>query len=78
MNEISGYAIIASGRVVNVVVSDAEFAALMGWVQLRDNVGIGWYWTAEDGFIAPWEVDPPEVPPAEPPSDQQTDPGGSA
>jgi len=38
---MSNYAIIENGKVVNAVVSDADFAAENGWVELTSG-GIGW------------------------------------
>jgi hypothetical protein len=36
------YAVIESGKVTNVVVSDPSYAAEKGWVELAGNAGIGW------------------------------------
>jgi hypothetical protein len=36
------YAIIEAGIVANVVVADAEYAGLQGWVAAGDLVEIGW------------------------------------
>ena len=36
------YAIIEAGIVTNVVIADAEYAELQGWVAAGDLVEIGW------------------------------------
>jgi hypothetical protein len=36
------FAIIKDGKVVNVAVAEADYAAEQGWVALTDNAGIGW------------------------------------
>ena len=36
------YAIIEAGAVTNVVIADAEYAELQGWVAAGDLVEIGW------------------------------------
>lgn len=36
------HAIIADGKVTNVVVADHAFAEQQGWVQCPDNVSTGW------------------------------------
>lgn len=36
------YAIIESGTVVNIAVSDPEYAASQGWIALPEGVQIGW------------------------------------
>lgn len=52
------YAIIENGRVANVIVADAEFAASIGATQCPDHAGIGWSfdgatWTAPTEQAAP-------------------------
>lgn len=59
-------ALIKNGRVENVVVGDAEFAALIApdWdavEPLAAGVGIGWSWSAADGFEPPVVVGPEPV-----------------
>lgn len=44
-------AIIENGIVVNVIISDADFAAQIGAVQCDDGVSIGWTYT--DGEFSP-------------------------
>lgn len=39
-SEMSRYAIIENGVVVNIVVSDADFAAQNGWISLPNGFGI--------------------------------------
>ena len=39
---MANYAVIENDKVVNAVVSDAEYAELQGWIILPDGVGIGW------------------------------------
>jgi hypothetical protein len=39
---MSNYAIIQNGKVVNTVVSEADYAKTQGWVELTDNAGIDW------------------------------------
>lgn len=39
-SEMNRYAIIENGVVINIVVSDAEFAAQNGWVSLPNGFGI--------------------------------------
>ena len=36
------YAIIETGIVANVVIAQAEYAELQGWVEASDRVEIGW------------------------------------
>jgi hypothetical protein len=36
------FAIIENGKVVNAVVSEADYAAEQGWVELIGNAGIDW------------------------------------
>jgi len=56
------YAIIENGKVINTVVSEADYAATQGWILLADGAGIDWDYI--DGqFIdnrpAPEVVTPP-------------------
>jgi hypothetical protein len=54
------YAIIENGVVANVVVADAEFAAMHGWIDCPE-AGPGW--TYADGvFTAPVVVEPEPIP----------------
>lgn len=39
---MSNYAIIENGKVVNLVVAEADYAATQGWVACPDGAGIGW------------------------------------
>ena len=36
------YAVIENGKVVNIVVSDADYATQQNWIPLTDGAGIGW------------------------------------
>ena len=36
------FAIIENGKVVNVAVAEAEYAATQGWTAMPDSAGIGW------------------------------------
>lgn len=59
---MANYAIIENGKVVNAVVSDADFAAANGWVELTAG-GIGWDYI--DGVFVdnrPVAVEPVPVP----------------
>jgi hypothetical protein len=56
------FAVIKNEKVVNLVVSDADYAAEQGWVSLPDNVGIDWeYINGQfvDNRPAPELVTPP-------------------
>ena len=46
------YAVIENTLVVNVTVSDAEFAQSQGWIACPDNVSIGWSYV-NGQFVAP-------------------------
>lgn len=35
------YAIIENGKVINIVVAEAEFAQAQGWIELTNGAGIG-------------------------------------
>ena len=56
------YAIIAAGVVVNAAVSDPDYAASQGWVDMPAGVDIGWLYDGQT-FTAPPPVvrDPEEV-----------------
>lgn len=56
------YAIIEAGIVTNVVIADAEYAELQGWVAAGDLVEIGWSYV--DGEFVDLR---PELLPAPPP-----------
>ncbi|GAB2836675.1 hypothetical protein GCM10027276_44180 [Comamonas piscis] len=64
------YALIKNGLVENVIVADADFAALIApdWdavEPLASGAGIGWSWNADDGFAPPVvELPEPAVLPA--------------
>jgi hypothetical protein len=45
------YAILDGGKVANIVVADAVFAASQGWIEAPDDVEIGW--THDGEFAAP-------------------------
>lgn len=45
----NNYAVIENGKVVNLVVSDADFAAEQGWVLADEGVDIGWDYN--DNFV---------------------------
>jgi hypothetical protein len=36
------FAIIENGKVVNAVISEADYATEQGWIALPDSAGIGW------------------------------------
>lgn len=36
------YAVIENGKVVNIVVSDADYATQQNWIPLAEGAGIGW------------------------------------
>ena len=36
------YAVIENGKVVNIVVAEAEYAAEHGFIELTDSAGINW------------------------------------
>lgn len=36
------YAIIENGKVINTVISDADYAAAQGWIACPDEAGIEW------------------------------------
>ena len=38
----NNYAVIENGKVVNAVVSEADYAAEQGWILLPESVGIDW------------------------------------
>lgn len=46
------YAIIEAGVVVNAVLSEPDYAADQGWVELPDSAGIGWLYDGAN-FTAP-------------------------
>lgn len=54
-------AIIESGIVINIVVSDADFAAEQGWI-MSDVARIGDMWDGET-FTSPPEPEPAPPPP---------------
>lgn len=56
------YAIIEAGIVANVVVADAEYAELQGWVAAGDFVDIGW--TYANGEFVDLRPAPQPVPAA--------------
>jgi len=39
---MANYAIIENGKVVNVVVAEADYAASQGWITLSEGAGIDW------------------------------------
>lgn len=62
------YAIIENSKVVNLVVSDADYAAQQQWVAATDKVEIGWDYV--DGqFVDNRPV--PEIVPVIPPTKEQ-------
>ncbi len=56
------YAIIVGGKVANVTLADADFAAAQGWIAAPEEVGPGWLWDGQ-AFTAP-EPEPAPVPKA--------------
>ena len=62
------YAIIEAGTVTNVVIADAEYAELQGWVAAGDLVDIGWsYVDSEFVDLRPEPAPAPAPAPAPPP-----------
>ena len=57
---MANYAVIENGKVVNVVVSDAEYAAENGWIEITSG-GIGWDYV--DGQFVDNRPIPPEIVP---------------
>jgi len=56
------FAIIENGKVVNVAVAEADYAADQGWIDLPDGVGIDWdYVNGQfvDNRPAPEVITPP-------------------
>lgn len=56
------FAIIENGKVVNVAVAEADYAAGQGWIDLPDGVGIDWdYVNGQfvDNRPAPEVITPP-------------------
>jgi len=61
---MSNYAVIENGKVVNIVVSEPEYAAQQGWVALPKNAGIGWDYVDGqfvDNRPAPEVIAPPAL-----------------
>ncbi len=60
----NNYAIIENGKVVNLVVSDADFAAEQGWVLAGEGVGIGWDYNGNfvDNRPVSTSIEPPPAP----------------
>ena len=55
------YAVVENGEVINLVISDPDFAATQGWVGVTGSESIGWKY--ENGaFIAPDQVVPEPAP----------------
>ena len=52
------YAIINSGKVVNVAVAEPSFAAAQGWIAITSGVGVGWRYEGAT-FLPPSEPAPP-------------------
>jgi len=42
------YADVKNETIVNVVISDPEFAIKQGWVAIADSVGVGWTWNGSE------------------------------
>ena len=62
---MANFAIIENGKVVNVVVAEADFAAEQGWVELTGHAGIDWdYVNGQfvDNRPIPEVVTPPVAP----------------
>jgi hypothetical protein len=36
------YAVIENGKVINIVISEPDFAANQGWIECSEKGGIGW------------------------------------
>ena len=52
------YAIVENGKVVNVVLSDADYAEQQGWVACPDEVSIGWTYDGSSfAFGLPYTAD---------------------
>lgn len=60
----NNYAVIENNKVVNIVVSEADFAAEQGWVLASEGVSIGWDYNGDfvDNRPAPTPVAPPPAP----------------
>lgn len=59
------YAIIESGKIINTVISDSDYALSQGWVECDQDVGIGWSYI--DGqFIDERPAPDPEPAPTAP------------
>ena len=65
---MANYAVIENGKVVNVVVSDADYAAENGWIEIT-NGGIGWDYV--DGQFVDNRPIPPEIVPTPEPTKEQ-------
>lgn len=46
------HAVIENGKVVNLVIADASFAAQQGWVAIEDHIDITWLFDGQN-FTAP-------------------------
>jgi hypothetical protein len=51
------YAIIESGKVVNIAVATPEYAEQQGWVELPQGVGIGWTFDGENAIPPPRDIE---------------------
>lgn len=50
------YAVIENNKVINLVISDDEFAAQQGWVVCSDQVNIGWDYNGVDMVEPPRNI----------------------
>ena len=39
---MKNFAVIESGKVVNAVVAEDDYAAAQGWIELTNRAGVGW------------------------------------
>jgi hypothetical protein len=65
----NNYAVIENGKVINIVVSDADFAAQQGWVLLPEGAGIDWDYVDEE-FIDTRPIPEPAAPTPAPTKEQ--------
>lgn len=57
INMTKRYAVIENNKVVNIVVSDDEFAAQQGWVACADQVNVGWDFNGSEMVEPPRNLD---------------------
>lgn len=42
------YAIVLNETVVNVTISETDFAVKQGWLEVADSVSVGWIWNGSE------------------------------